>query len=216
MSTLSLKQKQMLEEIEICNQDFEEMKKQYMEKVVDLNIPKMVSLTDKYITLNYEDYLRYCKSMRAQNLKNEYNLNPFMKAMEEISNNEILLYRHQLENILQSGIHALIQIQFLDSLVILRTEECNEKLVFNPELLENVTFLMKNLVKLFQIDPPTVANEYFEEERNRTTKRLNFKYKSPEAKNDIDMNIKLQSLSFSLARQHKCQIARNKSKYLLF
>ena len=85
-----------------------------------------------------------------------------MNAFDEITNNEILLYRYKLEKILQAWLHALMEIQFLDSFAILKNQSIAEKLVFNLDL-RNVMFLMKNVVKFFDLNPPTVVNELYEE-----------------------------------------------------
>jgi len=212
---LSPKQDEMISEIKNISRD----KENYMKHVLSLKIPKMFSSTNKCLTLNYEDYLGSCKINKANMLKKEYNLNLFMNAFDEITSNEILLYRHKLEKKLQEGLHALMEIQFLDSFAILRNQSNAEKLVFSPDL-KNIMFLMKNLVKFFDLHPPTVANELYEEEKEKAIKELNIdlRYKSPELVNNIAMNIKLKALSISLAKQHKCQVQNkfpNKGNKLL-
>jgi len=173
----------------------------------NFDVPKIMSETRNCLTLNYEDFLNKCKVDVANKLENVYNLEPFIDAMEEICNNEIILYRHKLENILQSGLHALIQIQFLDSLVILRKVECFPKLEFNPDSLENMRFLMENLVKFHKLDLPTVTNEFYDLEKENLTTNLD--YTSPEIIKQIQINNKLQALSIALRKQHQCKIERD-------
>ena len=173
---------------------------------------------DKYIRLNYFDFLSDCKANKANNLNNFFNLDIFMDAFEEISNNEILLYRHRLENILEAGLHALIKIQFVDSLVLLRNEENVRKLDFNMDSLNNISFLMRNLVNLFNLTPRTLANEIYDEDKIKVSNGLNMNldYKSPERVKEIMLNIELQSLSFAFGKQHKCQIERKTGGNIFF
>ena len=107
----SHKQYEMLKQIDICNKDNED------------SLPnagyKVLSIVNQTYTLNYMDNLNMCVVNKAERIKGEYNLEPFMNPMTEISNNEILLYRYKLEKRLQKGLHALIEIQFLDSLVVI-------------------------------------------------------------------------------------------------
>ena len=67
---------------------------------------------------------------------------------------------------------------------------------------------MKNLVKLYNLNPSTVANEMYDEETTKAINDLNMdlRYKNPEVVKNIALNIKLKSLAFSLAKQHQCQI----------
>jgi len=210
---LSRKQNEMLQKIAVCKEDNKETDEEYMNKIQCQNIPFIFSEWNHPVTLNYEEYISSCKMKRAIIFQNVYNLEPFTEAMEEITNNEIILYRAYLENILQNGIHALMEIQFLDSLVILKKETCNDKLEFNPEM-KNIMFLMKNLVNLFDLNPPTVANEIYEKERLKAMKDCNIdvRYMSPEDLEQLVMNIKLKSLSMALAKQHKCLIDCNSRK----
>ena len=131
--------------------------------------------------------------------------------MEEISNNEIIFYRHKLEETLQSGLQALIQIQFLDSLVILRRLELIDKLQFDPDKMENMTFLMDNLIKFHNLKLSTVAIEFYENEKESLIKECNddLSYSSPESINQVQMNIKLKALSSALRQQHQCKMERD-------
>lgn len=210
---LSNKQKQLLQEIEKCIEDNKGTDDDYMQRLAAHGIPKIFEPYNSHITLSYEDYIETCKIKRAIILQNLYDLQPFNEAMEEISNNEIILYRSQLENRLQDGLHALMEIQFLDTLVILRKETNNQKLAFDFEL-KNIMFLMKNLVSLFELDPPTVANEYYEKEQLKASNDFNtdLRYKSPEDLDYIMQTIKLKSLSLALAMQHKCLIDNKSTK----
>ena len=207
--TLSQKQTELLNQMDICWRDNKENEEDYMKKVKSLKIPAIFFPNNRHITLNYEDYLSSCKLKRAKTLKEVYNLDPFTIAMEEITNNEILLYRHQLENILQAGLHALMEIQFLDTMVLLRNNDCEEKLLFDFDL-KNISFLMKNLVRFFNMNPKTVANELYEEETTRALKQINIQsYKPPEFIHDIKTNIELKSMACAFASQHKCKIDVN-------
>lgn len=215
---LSSKQNQLLQELDKYTEDNKQYDDEYMKRMSALNIPKILAPCNQPVLLNYDDYLGSCKMKRATIFENCFNLEPFKVAIEEVSNNEIILYRGYLENILENGLHALIEIQFLDTLVILRKDTCNEKLVFNHEM-KNIMFLMKNLLKFFDLNNPTVANEIFEKEKLQATQDYNIdiRYKSPEDLEQIVMEIKLKSLSLALAKQHSCLIdntATIKSNYL--
>ena len=204
---LSTKQIELLNEVTTCERDNKEEDDEYMKRVAAFGIPTIFSPMINEVTFNYEDNIGDCKMRRANILMNVYDLYPFSNAMEEISNNEILLYRSRLENQLQKGLHALIEIQFLDTLVILQKQTCNEKLKFDSDL-KNIMFLMKNLVSLFRLNPPTVANEIYEQEKIKASNEANIDviYKSPEDVEALLMNIELKSLSLALAKQHNCLI----------
>ena len=214
--SLSEKQKEMLKEIKLCNQDVViEDDDEFMISLIKWHgrtiIPKIISETRGCLSLNYEDYLNKCKVDVANNLSNLFSLEPFIDAMEEISNNEIILYRHKLEETLQNGLQSLIQIQFLDSLVILRRLELIDKLKFNHDSLENITFLMDNLVKFHNLKLLTVANEYYEDEKESLIKEFNddLSYSSPESITQTQMNLKLKALSIALRQQHQCKMERD-------
>jgi len=208
---LSEKQKEMLNQLEICKQDLldEEYGISFMKWHGSTSVPKIIAETKHCLSLNYEDYLNNCKVDVADKLSYMYNLDPFLDAMEEISNNEIILYRHKLEETLQSGLHALIQIQILDSLVILRRLECNQKLEYHPSTMENITFIMENIVNFHKLNALTVANEFYEKEKE---KLISEDLSCPELINQMD--IKLKALSIALRKQHECIIKRN-SKTLI-
>lgn len=201
----SLKQNEMLKEIQKCNNDNTD------DESIDMYYEtKIQAAFDQSYTLNYRDYLMRCYVNRAQILKNEYNLEPFMAPMTEISNNEILLYRYELEKKVQKGLRALIEIQFMDSLVILKKEETKEKLSFDDKSLENMRFVMKNLIKFFKLSPPTAAMEIYQKEKIKIANRLNMdiSYQSPEIVEITKRNIKMQALSYALGKQHHCRIDR--------
>jgi len=210
---LSTKQKEFLDEVTRVKEDHKEIDEDYLKSLSSNNIPMIFAPCNRDVTLNYQDYLRNCKLKTAKKLNRGYNLEPFIEAIDEISNNEIILYRSELENRLQDGLHALMEIQFLDSLVILRKENCTEKLGFDLEL-KNIMFLMKQLVIFFDLNPPTVANEIYMKEKIKVTNECNIdsRYKSPEYLENMLMNIKLSSLSYGLAKQHSCLIDVNVKK----
>ena len=81
-----------------------------------------------------------------------------------------------------------------------------------------MSFLMKNLVRFFELDPPTAAIEIYKEEKVNITNKLNMdiQYQSPEIININRTNVKMQALSIAFGKQRQCRVDRKKNSGNIF